>query len=210
MRKTRVLLADDHAILREGIRHMLQYCEDIQVVGEAGDGAEALRQTEELQPDIVVMDIAMPGMNGIEATRLICEKCPDTRVLALSQHDDRQYVVALLRAGARGYIPKHALGADMIAAVRAVARGEVFLYPSLAAAAVEEIRGESRLLTPRESEILKLIVEGQTSPQIARELNLSTNTVEWHRANLMSKLQARNAVELVRNAERQGLTKIRL
>jgi len=157
-----------------------------------------------------VMDIAMPGMNGIEATRLICEKCPDTRVLALSQHDDRQYVVALLRAGARGYIPKHALGADMIAAVRAVARGEVFLYPSLAAAAVEEIRGESRLLTPRESEILKLIVEGQTSPQIARELNLSTNTVEWHRANLMSKLQARNAVELVRNAERQGLTKIRL
>lgn len=205
MRKIRVLLADDHTILREGIRHMLQYCDDIQIVGEAQDGAEAVQRVGELRPDIVVMDIAMPGLNGIEATRLIRERHPATQVLVLSQYDDRQYVVSLLKAGASGYIPKHALGADMIAALRAVARGEVFLYPPLSKLVLQEIRGEETLLTPREREILKLVVAGQTSAQIALNLGLSANTVEWHRANLMNKLGAHNVAELIRRAQQQGL-----
>lgn len=205
MRKIRVLLVDDHAILREGIRHMLQYCDDIEIVGEAQDGAEAVQRVGELRPDIVVMDIAMPGLNGIEATRLIRERHPSTQVLVLSQYDDRQYVVSLLKAGASGYIPKHALGADMIAALRAVARGEVFLYPPLSKLVLQEIRGEVKLLTHREREILKLVVDGQTSAQIASDLGLSANTVEWHRANLMSKLGVHNVAELIRRVQQQGL-----
>jgi len=205
VRKIRVLLVDDHAILREGIRHMLQYCDDIEIVGEAQDGAEAVQRVGELRPDIVVMDIAMPGLNGIEATRLIRERHPSTQVLVLSQYDDRQYVVSLLKAGASGYIPKHALGADMIAALRAVARGEVFLYPPLSKLVLQEIRGEVKLLTHREREILKLVVDGQTSAQIASDLGLSANTVEWHRANLMSKLGVHNVAELIRRVQQQGL-----
>lgn len=206
MQKIRVLLADDHAILREGIRHMLQYCDDIEIVGEARDGGEALERVGELQPNVVVMDIAMPGLNGIEATRLIRQQYPGTGVLVLSQYDDRQYVVSLLKEGASGYIPKHALGADLVAAIRAVARGEVFLYPPLAAIAVEEMRGHSKLLTHRETGILNLIVQGQTSTQIAVSLGLSVNTVEWHRANLMTKLDAHNVAELIRHAQQKGLT----
>jgi DNA-binding NarL/FixJ family response regulator len=206
VQKIRVLLADDHAILREGIRHMLQYCDDIEIVGEARNGAEALERVGELQPNVVVMDIAMPGMNGIEATRLIREQYPGTGVLVLSQYDDRQYVISLLKGGASGYIPKHALGADLVAAIRTVARGEVFLYPPLAAIAVEEMRGHSGLLTHRETEILNLIVQAHTSTQIAVSLGLSVNTVEWHRANLMTKLDAHNVAELIRHAQQKGLT----
>ncbi len=205
MHKIRLLLADDHAVLREGLRYMLQRCDDIDVVGEAADGAEAVERTAELSPDVVLMDIAMPGLNGIEATRRICEQCPATRVLVLSQHEDRQYVVSLLREGVAGYIPKAALGADLVTGVRAVARGEVYLHPRLVTAAMQEIRGDTYLLTPRESEVLKLIVDGQTSAEIAQELSLSVNTVDWHRANLMSKLGARNVVDLVRRARERGL-----
>lgn len=205
MHKTRLLLADDHAILRDGLRYMLQHCDDIEVVGEAADGAEAVARTGELSPDIVLMDVAMPGLNGIEATRLIHERYPATQVLVLSQHQDRQYVVSLLKAGVAGYIPKMALGADLVAALRAVARGEVYLHPSLARATMQEIRGEAHLLTPRETEILKLVFSGQTSAQIAEALSLSVNTVEWHRANLMSKLGARNVVDLIHRARQRGL-----
>jgi two-component system response regulator NreC len=205
MHRTRVLLADDHAILREGLRHLLRHCDDIQVVGEAADGAEAVARAGELGPDVVLMDIAMPGLNGIEATRQIRERYPATQVLVLSQHEDRQYVVALLKEGVAGYIPKSALGADLIAALRAVARGEVYLHPSLATAAMREIRGDAHLLTPRETQVLKLIAEGQTSAQIAESLSLSVNTVDWHRANLMDKLGAHNVVELIRLARQRGL-----
>lgn len=205
MHRTRVLLADDHAILREGLRHLLRHCDDIQVVGEAADGAEAVARAGELGPDVVLMDIAMPGLNGIEATRQIRERYPATQVLVLSQHEDRQYVVALLKEGVAGYIPKSALGADLIAALRAVARGEVYLHPSLATAAMREIRGDAQLLTPRETQVLKLIAEGQTSAQIAESLSLSVNTVDWHRANLMDKLGAHNVVELIRLARQRGL-----
>jgi two-component system response regulator NreC len=205
MHKMRVLLADDHAILREGLRHMLEHYNDVEVVGEAADGAEAVARASELSPDIVLMDVAMPGLNGIRATRLIRQRCPATQVLALSQHEDRRYVASMLRAGVAGYIPKAALGADLIAALRAVARGEVYLHPRLSAVAMQEIRADAQLLTPREAEILQLVVDGRTSAEIAQALSLSVNTVDWHRSHVMGKLGARNVADLIRRARERGL-----
>jgi DNA-binding NarL/FixJ family response regulator len=203
--KIRILLADDHAILSAGLRALLSYYDDVEVVGEARDGAEAVACVNELLPDIVLMDIAMPGMNGIDATRLIREQHPETRVLVLTQHEERQYVLALLQAGASGYILKRALGSDLIVAVRAVASGETFLYPAVSTVVVEEMQRPSETLTPREREVLEHIVHGETSPQIAEALSLSVKTVEWHRNNLMSKLGVHNAAELVRFALQHGL-----
>lgn len=209
MSKIRVLMVDDHAILREGLRALLSYYDDVQVVGEAQDGAEALERVKELQPDVVLMDIAMPGMNGLEATRLIREKYPSTRVLILTQHEDPQYVLPLLQAGAAGFVTKRALGNDLITALRVVAKGETFLIPSAATAVVEEMRrrGEAETaatapdaLTPRELEILKHIAMGKTNSQMAVELSISVKTVEWHRSNLMSKLDLHSIADLVRYA----------
>jgi two-component system response regulator NreC len=203
--KIRVLLADDHAILSAGLRALLKYYDDVEVVGEARDGDEALARVDELRPDVVLMDIAMPGMNGIEATRLIRERHPETRVLVLTQHGERQYVLALVQAGASGYLLKRALGSDLIVALRAVARGETFLYPPVSTVLVEEMQAPGESLTPRETEVLAHIVEGETSAQIAQALSLSVKTVEWHRSNLMSKLDVHNAAELVRYALEHGL-----
>lgn len=209
----RILLVDDHAILREGLRALLSYYPDVEVVGEAGDGAQALECVERLCPDIVLMDIAMPGMNGLEATRRIRQQYPNTRVLILTQYEDQPYVLPLLRAGASGYVLKRALGADLINAVRAVAQGESFLYPSVATTVLEQLRqpGEAfaeddKALTPREQEILRRVAHGETSRQIAVELDISVKTVEWHRGNLMSKLKVRSVAELVRYALQHGLT----
>jgi len=196
----RVLLADDHAILIEGLRAYLSYYDDVEVVGEAHDGAEALASVAELQPDIVLMDIAMPGINGITATRLIREQYPQTRVLVLTQHEEKQYVLALLKAGASGYILKRALGSDLINALRTVARGGTFLYPTVATLLVEEMKHPTVSLTPREAEVLQHIVRGETSSQIADSLSLSVKTVEWHRSNLMSKLNVHGVADLVRYA----------
>jgi len=208
----RILLVDDHTILREGLRALLSYYPDVEVVGEAEDGAQAIECVERLSPDIVLMDIAMPGMNGLEATRRIHQGYPDTRVLILTQYEDQPYVLPLLRAGASGYVLKRALGADLINAVRAVARGESFLYPSVATTVLEQLRQpeeaftqDEKALTPREQEILRLVVHGETSRQIAVELNISVKTVEWHRGNLMSKLEVRSVAELVRYAIQHGL-----
>jgi DNA-binding NarL/FixJ family response regulator len=158
------------------------------------------------------MDIAMPGMGGLEATRLIHEKHPETRVLVLTQHEEPQYVMSLLQAGASGYVFKRALGSDLIAALRAVARGETLLHPPVSAVLVEGLRRQAEApaataepLTPREKEILQYIVRGQTNAQIAEELFLSVKTVEWHRTNLMSKLDVHNVVQLVRYALEHGL-----
>ncbi|MGE5262518.1 MAG: response regulator [Acidobacteriota bacterium] len=207
MPKTRVLLVDDHAILREGLRALLSYYDDIQVVGEAADGAESVTRAGELQPDIILMDIAMPGMNGLEATREIRTRFPETRVLILTQHEDPQYVLPLLQAGASGFVSKRALGTDLITALRVVARGETFLYPTAATMVVEEIRRRREetavspdSLTPRELEILQHIVAGQTNAQIAADLSISIKTVEWHRSNLMSKLDVHSIADLVRYA----------
>ncbi|HEY5521637.1 MAG TPA: response regulator transcription factor [Desulfuromonadaceae bacterium] len=196
----RVLLTDDHAILIEGLRAYLSYYDDVEVVGEAHDGAEALASVAELQPDIVLMDIAMPGINGITATRLIREQYPQTRVLVLTQHEEKQYVLALLKAGASGYILKRALGSDLINALRTVARGGTFLYPTVATLLVEEMKHPTVSLTPREAEVLQHIVRGETSSQIADSLSLSVKTVEWHRSNLMSKLNVHGVADLVRYA----------
>ncbi len=212
MAKIRVLMVDDHAILREGLRALLSYYNDIEVVGEAEDGAQGVARVNELHPDVVLMDIAMPGMNGVEATRLIRQQHPETRVLVLTQHEDRQYVLPLLQAGASGYVSKRALGNDLIGAVRVVARGETFLYPSAATAVVEQLRHQenngstTESITPRELEILQHIVLGETNPQIASALSISVKTVEWHRANLMSKLDAHTVADLVRYAIEHGLT----
>ena len=205
MPKIRVLLADDHAILSAGLRALLGYYDDIEIVGEARHGTEAVELVRELRPDVVLMDIAMPGLNGIEATRLIRRQYPHTRVLILSQHGERQYVLAVLQAGASGYILKRALGSDLLGALRAVARGETYLHPEVSTVLVEEVRCPRELLTPREREILAHIVHGETNPQIAASLSLSIKTVQWHRTNLMSKLNAHNAAELVRLALQRGL-----
>ncbi len=214
MSKIRVLIVDDHAILREGLRALLSYYDDVEVVGEAQDGAESLVRVAELLPDIVLMDIAMPGMNGLEATRLIRNQYPQTRVLILTQHEDPQYVVPLLQAGASGFVTKRALGTDLITALRVVAQGETFLYPTAATTVVEEIRRRKEeeaatspeSLTPRELEILKHIVAGQTNSQIAAVLSISVKTVEWHRTNLMSKLGVHSVADLVRYALEHELT----
>lgn len=211
MSKIRVLLVDDHHIVREGLHALLAFYDDVQVVGDAEDGAGAVARVCELQPDIVLMDIAMPGMDGLEATRLIRQQSPQTAVLILSQHEERQYVLSLLQAGAAGYVLKRALGTDLINALRAVARGETFLYPAVAGAVVEEAshrngtRMLSEALTPRESEILKHIALGQTNPEIALALSISVKTVEWHRTNLMSKLNLHNVADLVRYALQHNL-----
>jgi DNA-binding NarL/FixJ family response regulator len=207
-----VLLVDDHTILREGLRALLGFHEDVQVVGEARDGEEAIALTGQLHPDVVLMDIAMPGMDGIAATRAIRARYPRTHVLILTQHEDRQYVLPLLKAGASGYVLKRALGDDLITALRTVARGETFLYPTVASMLVEEVSRPAqpgshadRSLTPRELEILKLIAGGMTNAEIARILVLSLKTVEWHRTNLMAKLDLHTAVDLTRYAIRHHL-----
>lgn len=210
MPKIRVLLTDDHTILREGLRALLEHYPDIQVVGEAQDGAEAIAQVEALRPTVVLMDIAMPGINGLEATRQIRRQYPETRVLILTQHEDRQYVIPLFQAGASGYVLKRALGADLVNALRTVAQGETFLPPSVATTVLEQVQQSdrsngSKTLTPREREILKHIVQGETNPQIAGALSLSVKTVDWHRANLMSKLDLHTVADLVRYALQNGL-----
>jgi two-component system, NarL family, response regulator NreC len=210
----RILIVDDHAILREGLRALLSYYPDVDVVGEAEDGLQAIECVERLSPDIVLMDIAMPGMNGLEATRRIRENHSNTHILVLTQYEDQPYVLELLRAGVAGYVLKRALGADLINAVRAVAQGESFLYPAVATTVLEQLRRseentvqDGETLTPREQEILQRVSAGETSRQIGLALNISAKTVEWHRGNLMNKLEVHSIAELVRYAIEHGLTK---
>lgn len=209
----RILLVDDHAILRDGLRALLSYYPDVEVVGEAEDGSQALECVERISPDIVLMDIAMPVMNGLEATQRIRQEHPETRILILTQYEDQPYVLSLLRAGVSGYVLKRALGTDLIKALRTVARGESFLYPSVTTTVLEQLRQpevetsqDEDDLTPREDEILRRVADGETSRQIALALGISVKTVEWHRGNLMSKLGVRSVAELVRFAIDHGLT----
>jgi DNA-binding NarL/FixJ family response regulator len=209
MSKIRIVLADDHSVVRQGFRRILEAQSDMEIVGEASNGREALETATKLSPDVVVMDVAMPELNGIEATRRMGEAAPRTRVLALSMHKDSVYVREILRAGARGYLLKDAVDEDLIAAVRAVARGEGYLSPGVADAVLTDYRQHVTdpidLLTSREREVLQLIAEGKTNKEIATTLNLSVYTVDAHRGRIMEKLNLHSTGELVRFAIRKGL-----
>lgn len=210
----RLLLADDHAVVRSGLRLLLEAQPDLVIVGEAENGEEAIRRTAELEPDVVLMDIEMPGMNGIEAARRIKAQSPATSVLALTMYEDDQYFFEMLRAGASGYVPKRAAPDELATAIRAVSRGEVFLHPSLAGRLVqdylqrrdvEEQEPAADDLTPREQEVLTLIAQGLSNNEIADQLVISAKTVDRHRENIMRKLNLHNRVDLVKYALRKGL-----
>lgn len=213
----RVLIVDDHAVLRDGIRSLLESYEDIQVVGEAGNGREAIELVGGFAPDVVLMDVAMPEMDGLEATRRIVAAHPTSRVLVLTQHDNREYVFPLLQAGAAGYLLKKVRGTELVSAIRAVHEGGSFLSPSIAKAVIERSlhpAGEQAheacpaRLTERETEVLKLAAEGLSNQEIADRLGVSIKTVMGHRANLMDKLNIHSRVELVKYAIRAGLVEI--
>jgi len=205
----RVFLADDHAMVRKGFRLILEAQPDMEIAGEAGNGREAVELAERLHPDVVVMDVAMPELNGIEATRRLAASSPHTRVLALSMHKDSVYVREILRAGARGYLLKDSIDTDLISAVRAVARGDGYISPGVSDAVLSDYRRHVTdpldLLTSREREVLQMIAESKTNKEIAVALNLSVYTVEAHRGKIMEKLNLHSTGELVRFAVRHGL-----
>ena len=212
MKKIKVLIADDHTLVRQGIRSLLALVADIEIVGEAADGREAVEKVRQLGPDIVLMDLAMPKMGGLEATRRIRREFPATKVLAVTQYDDSEYVIPVIEAGARGFVTKMASPLELASAIQAVYRGESFLSPTAAAALVEECQlktgteGEKdsyQLLTDRERETLKLIAEGHTAREIAEVLVVSPKTIEWYKANLMSKLNLHNTADLIKYAIRK-------
>jgi DNA-binding NarL/FixJ family response regulator len=201
----RVLIVDDHAILRDGIRSLLDRQQGITVVGEASNGREALARVGELQPDIVLMDVAMPVMDGLEATRRIKEAYPEVRVLILTQHDNREYVAPLLQAGASGYALKRSGGREVVTAIRQVYQEGAFLEPDVARQVLRSYTrattgelADNPHLTAREHQVLKLVVEGKTNKEIARLLVISPKTVSVHRSNIMAKLGVHNSIELVR------------
>jgi two-component system, NarL family, response regulator NreC len=219
MASVRLLLVDDHAVLRAGLRMLLSADPELQIVGEAETGSEGVRMAEELQPDVVLMDISMPDMNGIEATRRIKSCCPEVAVLALTMHEDDQYFFEMLSAGASGYVPKRAAPNELIGAIHAVSGGGMFLFPSVARVLVNEYlqrrdapsapsRGFEEL-TEREREVLALIAEGHSNQEIADALVISIKTVNRHRENIMAKLNLHNRVELVRYAIEKGLIELK-
>ncbi len=214
MSKISLILADDHAVVRSGLRMLLEAQAEIEIIAEAESGREAVSLARSLRPDIILMDIQMPDLNGIEATKQIKKLAPETAVLALTMHEDEQYFFEMLHAGASGYVPKRAAPDELITAIRTVARGEVFLYPSLATRLVKdyldraEAEEQPRIynqLTPREHEVLIQIAEGFSNPEIAENLVISVKTVDRHRENIMRKLNMYNRIDLVKYAIRTGL-----
>ena len=214
MKKIRVLVADDHQLMRSGIRLMLERDGDLSVVGEASDGREAVALTKSLKPDVVIMDIGMANLNGIEAARQMTQERPELGVMILSMHSDESYVLRALRDGARGYLLKDSAEPDLIKAVHVVAGGKSFFSPAVSKVLLDDyVRKLKRsgtddaydLLTPRERELLQLIAEGKSNKDIANLLNLSVYTVESHRSNLMEKLNLRGLPELILYAVRKGI-----
>jgi len=213
MKATRILLVDDHAILRAGLRALLTSYPDLEVVGEAGDGEEAIALVNKLKPDVIVMDVAMPGVNGLIATRQILETHPAARILILTQYSNKEYVLPLLKVGAAGYLLKQAVDTDLVTAIRAVAQGESFLYPSVAKTVLDAYLQDPRqepvepymTLTEREREVLVLVARGRTTREIAELLHISPNTVDVHRTRLMRKLSLHSIAELSVFAAQHGL-----
>lgn len=211
---TRVLIADDHQILREGLRSLLQNEPDIEVIGEADNGHNAVSLSKELRPDVVIMDVAMPDLGGVAATRQILAEAPDVKVVALSMHSDRRFVAGMLGAGAAGYLLKDAAFEELALSIRSVVADQVYLSPGVAGVVVEDYighlspteAGDARALTPREREVLQLLAEGKTTADIAGLLQISTKTVETHRRQIMDKLELRSVAELTKYAVRKGLT----
>jgi DNA-binding NarL/FixJ family response regulator len=205
----KVLIADDHGIVRSGLRMLLERQLDIEVVGEASDGVEARDMAIRQRPDLAILDVKMPKLTGLQATREIRAQAPDVSVLILSMYDDERYLFEALRAGASGYVLKAQADSDLLDAVRAVERGEPFLTPEAQRALIQDVLGETSAreeeLTPREQEVVKLVAEAHTNKEIAAILHLSEKTVENHRSNAMRKLGMRDRVELVRYAIRKGL-----
>jgi len=212
MKSIRILLADDHTLVRAGIRSLVQALSGIQVVAEAGDGREALSLIEMHQPDVAVLDIAMPGLNGLEVAAQVADNFPYVRVIILSMHATEEYVLRALRAGASGYLLKDADTSELELAIKAVTRGETYLSPAVSKHITEYVRrvGEGvhsalERLTPRQREVLQLVAEGHTTQEIARMMNLSVKTVETHRTQLMERLDIHDIAGLVRYAVREGL-----
>jgi two-component system response regulator NreC len=217
MTTIRLLLADDHAVVRSGLRMLLEAQPDFEIVGEAETGTSAVAMVRELRPDAVLMDIQMPDLNGIEATKIIKEMSPKTAVLALTMHEDDHYFFEMLHAGASGYVLKRAAPDELVQAIRTVCRGDVYLHPTMAKRLVtdylnraEENESEKEYsnLTPREQEVLTLIAEGHSNTEIANELFISIKTVDRHRENIMRKLNMHSRIDLVKYAIRTGLIDI--
>ena len=213
----RVIVADDHTILREGVCSLLALQDDIEVVGEASDGVEALELLGKAAVDVVIMDMVMPRMNGLEATREIKRRWPGVKILILSMYDDDAYVQQVIQAGASGYVLKRVATEDLVQAIREVHSGASFLYPPIAAKLIDDYRrvisgdappGTVGVLTPREQEVLRLIAEGNTNQDIADILGLSRKTVESHRGNIMRKLQLHDVTDLVKYAIRKGVVRL--
>ncbi len=209
----RVVVADDHVIVREGLRLVLAAQPTISVVGEAGDGNEALALVEQLSPDVVVMDIAMPNLNGLDATRHICRRFPEVKVVILTMHENQLYVLQIVKAGATGCVLKRSLGRELVDAIEAAARGETYFSPAIATSVIQDYRrllsrptvDEPEVLTLREREVLQLIAEGNTNRDIAGLLTVSIKTVQAHRAHIMTKLDVHDRTELVKYAIRAGM-----
>jgi DNA-binding NarL/FixJ family response regulator len=210
----RVILADDHSVMRRGLRLILEQQADFEVLGEARDGREAVNLAAALHPDVAVLDITMPNMNGIEAARQITEKQPHVAVVVLSMHADESYVLRALKAGARGYLLKESPESDFISAIRSASEGKSFFSPAVSRLLVEDyvhqlqdrnIEDSYELLTPREREILQMVAEGKTNKEIANQLNLSLYTVETHRGNMLQKLNLHSVPELILYAVRKGV-----
>jgi len=217
MAKIRVLVVDDHTIIRDGICALLALTGDIEVIGEATNGSEALRMVKEFNPDVVIMDIAMPVMGGLEATRRIHKESPRTRILVLTQHDDKEYVLPVIESGASGFVSKAAASSELVSAIRAVYRGDSYLTPTVAkllvvnyqrAAGKQTTQDPYDQLTERERDVLKLLVEGHSTKEIADILVITPKTVEGHKTNLMAKLGIHNRIELVKYALRKGIISV--
>lgn len=208
----RVLIADDHTIVRSGVRLLLEAEPDLEVVGEAIEGNEALAMVDSLRPDVVLMDITMPGIDGIEATRQIKSQWPETKVLVLTMHRSDEYFFEMIKAGASGYLLKGAETSELTHALRIVAKGEVYIYPSMAnklvkgyLSSLESKENSESILSPREEEILQLLADGYSNKEIAEKLVISSSTVHTHRSNLMRKLNFNSRHDLIQYARKQGI-----
>jgi len=210
-----IILADDHAIIREGLRPLLEKEHGLKVVGEAANGREALQLVHELKPNVAIMDITMPDMNGIEAARRIAKEAPETKVIGLSVHSDSQYVAQMIKAGAKGYLPKSCAFQELAAAIRAVMENKTYLSPKVVDSVVQYLQrpepedgGAESALTPREREVLQLLTEGKSTKEISSALNVSERTIDAHRQNIMAKLNLHTIAELTKYAINKGLTSL--